>query len=646
MSGIAGCLHCTGEPVDTTLVRRMIQGIAHRGPDGEGHWIHGPVGLGHCLLHTTPESLEEVQPFSSEDGGLVIVCEARIDNRTELATSLAAHGVTLRTTTDAELILKAYERWGTACPQHLLGDFAFAIWDNQHRRLLCARDPIGVKPFYYHWDGDRFLFASEIKALLGVPGVQKRMNDVMIADYFLWDFRHPDATFFDGIMQLRPAHTLSLECGQMRLFRYWDVNPRAKVSYQRDEDYLEHFRELFSEAVRCRLRSQFPVGVMLSGGIDSTLVTAMAETLLREHPEYPPLVAFTLLEEGVLGEDREAIQRLVRKFGTDAHLIQAESSHDSPELCRSDIPGDAFLAHPAVLGSAAAKGCRVLLTGFGADELVGVSERGILKDLLREFRFTRLAREIRRMAWIGRSTKRSIVLELLQDQVPRRIRWVVKTLLGRRVPYWIEPGFAGRLGLARRMPARAIAKFPTMCEEESFRSLTTPLMALNLNQLDGATSAFTLEWCHPFLDRRLIEFFLSVPSHVKIDAGPRKRFTQLALDGITPAPIRAQIGEEAVIPPQDSKISRALEVRRLERLLGAVNGPLFCYVKATEVPRLMRKYVDGDLSVRAHLWKLRDLQQWMRTYFPEEIPQGSDAVDRHRPSLANATTVWLKGGGA
>ena len=648
MSGIAGCLHCSGKPVDANLVRQMVQAIAHRGPYGEGHWIHGPVGLGHCLLHTTPESLHEVQPFASEDESLVIVCDARIDNRKELAATLATHGILLRTVTDAELILKAYARWGAACPQHLLGDFAFALWDHQHRRLFCARDPIGVKPFYYHWDGDRFLFASEIKALLEVPGMAKRMNDAMIADYFLWDFRHPDATFFDGIMQLRPAHALTLERGTLRLGRYWDATLSAQISYQRDDEYLEHFRELFSEAVRCRLRSQFPVGVMLSGGIDSTLVTAMAETLRQEDPAWPPLTAFTLLYDDVHPEDREVIQRLVQKFGTEAQLIQPGTDQAPTDQCPSETPGDAFLAHRAALEAVRAKGCRVLLTGFGADELVGTSEDGILKDLLRGFRFASLAREIRRMAGAGWTTGGSILLDLLRDQVPPRLRWLIKVLLGRQVPSWIEPGLAKRLGLAWRIPSPERLEFPTMCQEESFKALTTPVMTLDLNHFDGAASDAMVEWRHPFLDRRLIEFFLSVPSRVKMRAGQRKGFAQLALRDIAPGPIRHQEGETPVIPPQDGRMSRALEVRQIEQLLGPANGPLFRYVRASEMARLMSNYVDGNLSIRTPLWKMRDLQRWVQTHFPEEMPRGNReglAVEGHGVSMAGITTASPTGGG-
>ena len=159
-----------------------------------------------------------------------------------------------------------------------------------------------------------------------------------------------------------------------------------------------------------------------------------------------------------------------------------------------------------------------------------------------------------------------------------------------------------------------------MCQEESFRALTTPVMTLDLNHFDGAASNAMVEWRHPFLDRRLIEFFLGVPSPVKLRAGQRKGFAQLALSGIAPGPVRDQEDETAVIPPQDGRISRALEVRQLERLFGPANGPLFRYVRSSEMPRLMRSYVNGDLSIRTHLWKMRDLQRWMQRHFPGEMP--------------------------
>lgn len=634
MSGFAGFYNLDGRPVDRDLLTHMTRTIAHRGPDGEGCWVDGPIGLGHRLLHTTPESLQESQPLASEEHELVIVCDGRMDNRAELRAAFMTEGLTLRTNTDVELILRAYERWGVDCPSHLIGDFAFAIWDRRHHRLFCARDPIGVKPFYYSWDGHRFLFASEIKALLDVPGVAKRMNEVMIADYLLWDFRYPDATFFDGIMQLRPAHTLSLECGQMRLGRYWDAHPLAEGSFQRDDDYLERFRELFREAVDCRLRSHFPVGTMFSGGIDSTQVTAMAGTLRHAHSGFPPLSAFTMLYEGVSQKELAVVQTVAQRFGTEVHFVQPETRHETLEACLSEWPGEAFLAPPPLLESLAAKGCRVALTGYGADELLGPSEDGVLKDLLRKWQLLSLVREVRRRPGRGIPPRDPVLLDLLREQIPPHIKGRLKALLGRQVPFWIEPSFAKRVGLAQRWRERTAPTFSTMCDEDSFKTLMSPLTTLELNMFDGAASHAKVEWRYPFFDRRLIECFFSVPFHVKMRAGPQKRFAMLALADLAPYPAGA-----SSLPLPDSEMSRMLDFKQMTRPLGPPTGPLFRYVNYQAMMRLMRNYIRGDLSVKTHLWKMRDLQSWMEKYFPEEMLDQGHAVEgaRHDAVASLAT---------
>lgn len=609
-------------PVDRDLLTRMTRAIAHRGPDGEGYWVDGPIGLGHRLLHTTPESLQESQPLASGEHEFVIVCDGRMDNRAELRALFMREGLALCTNTDVELVLRAYERWGVDCPSHLIGDFAFAIWDRRHHRLFCARDAIGVKPFYYFWDGHRFCFASEIKVLLDVPGVAKRINEVLIADYLLWDFCHPDATFFDGIMQLRPAHSLCVEHSRMRLSRYWDAPPLAQGLFQRDDDYLERFRELFHEAVHCRLRSCFPVGVMFSGGIDSTQVTATAGTLRRAHSDSPPLAVFAILYEGVSQEELAVVQRVSQRFGSDVHFIQPETHHEILEICLSEWPGEAFLAPPPLLESLAAKGCRVTLTGYGADELLGPSEDGVLKDLLRKWQLLRLIREVRRRPGRGVPPRDPILLDLLRELIPPHIKGRLKALLGRQVPFWLEPSFAKRVGLAQRWRDRTAPTFSIMCDEDSFRTLMSPLTTLELNMFDGAASHARVEWRYPFLDRRLIECFLSVPFHVKMRAGPQKRFARLALADLAPYSAVA-----SSLPLPDSEMSRMLDFKQMTRHLGPRVGPLFRYVNYQAMTRLMHNYARGDFSVKTHLWKMRDLQSWMEKYFPEEMPDQGHAVE-------------------
>ena len=330
--------------------------------------------------------------FTDAPAQLRIICDSRIDNRAELASALRISAPALTEMSDAALILRAYQRWGMDCPNRLIGDFAFAIWDGRHRRLFCARDPFGVKPLYYRWDGHRFLWASDIQALLGVPGVARRADDAMVMAYLLWEFPDPEATFFDGIKQLQPAHALWVEQGRLRRFRYWNPAACTTNTRARAEDWLARFRDEFCEAVHCRLQAPSPIGLMLSGGIDSVLVAATAaDQCHHRRASAATLSVFTVLYADVHQHDRAAIERLIQRYHLRARVI----SPAIPPPANShlaDAPGDAFIVHPDALQAIADEGCRVVLTGVGADELLGSSELGILKGLLRRGRLMGLAR--------------------------------------------------------------------------------------------------------------------------------------------------------------------------------------------------------------------------------------------------------------
>jgi len=624
MSGIAGMYSVDGRPADPALLKRMTDILAHRGPDGEGQWASGPVGLGHRLLFTTPESLHEKQPVTDERGECWLVWDGRLDNREELIASLEAKGRPLGGHTDPELVLGAYRQWGAECLKRIIGEFAFALWDGRTRSLVCARDPIGVKPLYYHWDGGRLLFGSEVKALFTDPAIVRKPNESMIADYLLMGFRDPEATFLEGIKQLRPAHFLLLGGKGLCIERYWDVDPSRQVRYASEGSYLEEFRELFREAVQCRLRSSFPVGVLLSGGIDSTLVTAMAGILLRRNGEASSLAAFTLLVDGFLQEEWDAIQHLVETYATEIHTIRPETRSGpltlfEPFLDCAETPHDGtFFTVPFLLAPAAARGCRVLLTGVGADELSHYGERGFLADLLSSLRLRRLVREAQRMlSFFNGGDVRSVVSTLLWDQLPPQVRRLIKTLLNRQIPRWFEPEFANRVKLNRWMMPRERRKFPTLCQEETYRALTRPSMPLALNQMDGMASAFSLECRHPYLDRRLIEFFLSIPSAVKMKAGYRKQFVQHAMMGIAPGPIRRKEGVECFIPPMDEQICKELEATRMERDLFHPQARIFRYVERSEAERLKEQYLREQATSRKLLWNFVQLEVWLRQWFPE-----------------------------
>lgn len=622
MSAIAGLFNVDGRPADAGLLSRMRDRLAARGPHAKDQWVDGPVGLAHRLLHTTPESLKERQPLSEAGGECRLVWDGRVDNREDLIATFRADGVALGAETDPDLVLQAYLKWGTAALTRILGEFALALWDNRTRRLICARDPIGVKPFYYSWAGGRLAFASEVKALLADPSLGTRPDEAMIADYLLMGFRDPEATFFEGIKQLRPGHVLRLENGTLWVGRYWDVDPNRETRYAREEEYFDQFRDTFREAVRCRLRSDGPVGVLLSGGIDSTAMTAMAETIRRQHTGSPSLKAFTFVNNGFFQEEWEPLQGLVKTYGTSVHTIR-QAGKTGPMsffevfLAASEtLHHDGFLTLPFILEPVAASGAGVLLTGFGADELSRSGEGGFLEDLLRAGQLRRLRSESAAMATAYDTDGRGALTALFWAQLPAQLRRVVKTALGRQIPRWLNPSFAERMRLAQwTMPTRA-RKFPTLCQEETYRTLTAPSLALALDRMDATASACSMECRHPYLDRRLIEFFLSIPSEVKVKHGYRKMFAQRAMEGVIPGPLRPRENTAPCVPEPDPQREKERDAHLLQRELFQPGALVFQYVNRAEAERIKDRYLAGEARYRNLLWQFTNLERWLQEFFP------------------------------
>ena len=289
MSGILALHHFDGRPVEPTDLRDMASLLERRGPDGTGLWHEGPVGLGHTLLATTPELAFERQPVVDHASGCAITADVRLDNRDDL---LAALRLTDRADSvgDAGLLLAAYLAWGDACVERLLGDFAFALWDPRARRLFCARDHMGMRPLcYHHTPGKLLAVASEPRAILVLERVPYRINAGRIADYLVNELEGIDktSTFFEGVYRLPPAHTLVATDQDVRIECYWTLEPGDELLLPSDEAYAEAFLEVFTEAVRCRLSSVGPVGAMLSGGMDSGSVVAVARGLLTAESRGP-----------------------------------------------------------------------------------------------------------------------------------------------------------------------------------------------------------------------------------------------------------------------------------------------------------------------------------------------------------------------
>src|SRR2546425_1936863 len=300
MSGIVGIVDFAGAPVDPSLLRKMTEFMAYRGPDAQEVRAQGPVGLGHAVLRTTSNPAPERQPCTL-DGRVWITADARVDNRQELVRRLVACGrVEPGAAGDARLILHAYHVWGEDCVEHLLGDFAFAVWDGRERRLFCARDHFGVKLFYYAHLGNCVVFSNTLECVRLHPAVSDGLNERAIGDFLLFGAnQEPATTTFADIQRLPPAHTLSCVEGALRVRRYWTLSIGRENRYARAGEHVERFGELLRKAVADRLRTE-RIGVLMSGGLDSTTVAATARELLSKEAGPFDLRAYTAVYETLI----------------------------------------------------------------------------------------------------------------------------------------------------------------------------------------------------------------------------------------------------------------------------------------------------------------------------------------------------------
>ncbi len=266
MSGIVGIYFRDSRTADPSHLKFMMKALGHRGPDDSHFWNEGPAGLGHVMLWTTPESLHEKLPLADESSRMAITADARIDNRDDLIVALWGSGEPAKSISDSQIILRAYQKWGEGCPEKLVGDFAFCIVDRRRHMVFCARDASGDRPFYYYLSDKIFVFGSEIRALFALPEVPKQLNETMVGDYLIGMFDDQVITFYQGILRLPPGHSITIGPDWRRIQCYWSLDPGKELRLGSDEQYADAFRDVFTEAVRCRLRSAYRVASSLSGG--------------------------------------------------------------------------------------------------------------------------------------------------------------------------------------------------------------------------------------------------------------------------------------------------------------------------------------------------------------------------------------------
>jgi len=511
MSGIAGILNSDGAPLDRALLQRMTEFLAYRGPDAQQIWTAGPVGIGHALLHTTHESASECQP-ASLDGRIWITADARIDGRTDLMQHLSSKGRTrLLTATDAELILHAYYVWGEECVEHLLGDFAFAIWDGRRRCLFCARDHFGVKPFYYAQVANGLVFSNTLNCVRLHPGVSNELNDLAIADFLLFDFnQEPSTTAFADIQRLPPAHLLTWSEGALRVERYWALPIEGPIRYKRTSEYVDHFRALMRTAVEDRLRTR-SVGVLMSGGLDSTTVAATAKELLSSRSTSFDLHAYTGVFERLLpDQEREYTSLVAEALGipVEFHALDRYKLFErwgEPGLLPPEPTDEPLAASGADQLRQIAARHRVALTGYGGDPSLSTSLSYHCSKLLKGRQFAKLAGDLASYLVVeGRFSRLYIRtrLRILFTKNPWR----------QLFPPWLNQDFVARLDLRARW--EQLNSVPTPegpLRPMAYQSLISVFWPALFEGYDPSVTRLPLEVRYPFFDLRLLRYLLQLP---------------------------------------------------------------------------------------------------------------------------------------
>ena len=507
MSGFVALFQRNGAPLDRLLLGELTASLSFRGPDAQQTWAEGSMGLGHTLLRSGPPGNDR-QPASC-DGECWIVCDARLDQRDDLRRELRSAGCNVeRGASDCALILRAYLAWNEDCLRRLRGDFAFAIWDGRLRRLFCARDHFGIKPFYYAQTREFFVCSNTLDCVRRHPDVCDELNDDAIADFLLFGLNCNQATTtFKHVGRLPPAHFLNVTAGIVSARRYWSPPVDGRIRYRHEEEYAEHFREHLRAAVADRLEPD-RTAIFLSGGLDSGSIAATARDIAGNSGA--ELKAYTVTYEKLIGDREGHYARQTADFLQIPHEIismdhlEPFADGGDPEFSFPEPIEDPLTAGVRDQFGAIAQHSRVVLDGEGGDNLMFFELAPYLKDLRTRGELLALS-----AALIGYSWRQRSRWHRLGFRVARRIGKNERI----DAPPWIAPDFARRVNFHERskpfprpIPERAHPILPS-----AHASLMLPQWSRMFELSDAAATRRNIEVRFPFLDLRLVEYLLALP---------------------------------------------------------------------------------------------------------------------------------------
>lgn len=633
MCGIAGAIDLQGRAANRSVLERMCARLIHRGPDDEGFFVHGPVGLGQRRLRIIDLSSGH-QPLANEDESVWVTFNGEIYNFQELRTRLQERGHYFATASDTEVIVHAYEEHGARCVEHFRGMFAFALWDQGRRQLLLARDRVGKKPLFYAKAEGQFIFASELQALLQHPGIRRDVDPTAIDNYLTFGYIPSPQTIFTGVFKLPPAHVLTLgpigeSSGEpaVRVERYWQLSYGPKLTLD-DEEACDELAEVLTEATRLRMIADVPLGALLSGGVDSSAVVALMSTLSSR-----PVKTFSIGFEEQAFNELPYARMVAQRYGTEHHelVVRPNALEVLPLLVRHY--GEPYADSSAVPSYYVARLTRqhvtVALNGDGGDECFGGYER-YLGSLMAEC--------YHQVPWLVRRGIVEPVAALIPDSLPRRNRLgQVKRFLRnaakareQRYLRWMtyltpeqkddvySPSF--RAALAGRDAGAWLFGLFDAAKEVAPEHLDS-LLAVDvvsylpydlLVKMDIAAMANSLEARSPFLDHKVMEFAARLPRRHKVRGTTLKYLLKRLGARLLPPAIlsRRKMGFGVPVGLWMRSELRPL----LEDVLLSTRALARGYFRPEAVRRLAQTHLSGAQDYSLQLWALLWLEMWHREF--------------------------------
>jgi len=625
MCSLAGIFYLNNRRDEDSIdIASMNSILKHRGPDDHGFYEDKNIKLTFNRLSIIDLSNARHQLISNENGDIWLVFNGEIYNYIELSDELKKRGHKFKSNSDSEVVIHAYEEFGINCQSKFNGMWSFVIYDKRKNRLFCSRDRFGEKPFYYYMDNDKIIFASEIKSILKT-GVKAEPNEKQVFNYLAHaQLDISSETMFRNIFQILPAHYMVIENGSSKILRYWGLKNEKNENdlLIGEEKLLSRFRDLFFSSVKLRLRSDVPLGVLLSGGLDSSAIVSCINAISKNEKNPIQIKTFTASYKQEQIDESAYAKEVVRGTNIPNILVFPNSNRSIGKdiekvIYHQDEPPLSMtaFAHWYLMEEIKKHDIKVIISGQGSDEMLGgylnVFMGYYLKDLISNCRYIKLFNEINSLKTKSNMPYKTIIMQLIKAMVSRRMGLIIKSYLKDRGILYLRSEFVKNNWSSYNY--KPVMTNYSNLNEAMYRMFTRESIPAILHYESRNSMAFSIEQRNPFLDYRLVEFIFGLSNSQKIDEGISKVILRKALKNIMPEKIVSRYSKLGFTVPQSDWMNDMKDY--VNDILNSSSFKGRIYWDSKKIRRLYSDKLRNRTEMSIFLWLVIACETWCRAFF-------------------------------